>query len=112
MEWYTLGQMLMAIRIGQKAVTPDGRTLRRSSGGLFWKGGRQDGKIVEIRDYLFTDLWRIEEDEESGEEAGKREAVERKEREMLENQYEELRWEYLIERRGGADNTGRGGEHG
>ncbi|MFC3748849.1 hypothetical protein [Paenibacillus sp. GCM10012306] len=112
MEWYTFGQMLMNIRIGQKAMTPDGRTLWRSSAGLFWRGGRQDGKIVEIRDYLFTDLWRIEEDDEGGEEAEKREAVERKERVMLENQYEELRWEYLMQRRNGTENKGRGGEHG
>lgn len=35
MEWYTFGQMLMAIRMGQKAETPDGRMVMRTSTGLF-----------------------------------------------------------------------------
>ncbi|WP_156995793.1 hypothetical protein [Paenibacillus stellifer] len=29
MEWYTFGQMLIHLRLGQKAATPDGRTLVR-----------------------------------------------------------------------------------
>lgn len=48
--------------------------------------------MVEIKDYLFSDLWRIYEDEESQQEGIGREQHEQREREMLENQYEELRW--------------------
>jgi hypothetical protein len=99
MEWYTFGQMLIAIRIGQKATTPDGRTLLRTSDGLFWNGGRLDGTIVEVKDYLFSDLWRIDEDEMSQEAEEKQAEHERKEQQMLENQYEELRAEYLEHRR-------------
>ncbi|AIQ72601.1 MULTISPECIES: hypothetical protein [Paenibacillus] len=92
MEWYTFGQMLMAIRMGQKAETPDGRMVMRTSTGLFWINGILKGKVVEIKDYLFSDLWRIYEDEESQQEGIGREQHEQREREMLENQYEELRW--------------------
>ncbi|WP_379132246.1 hypothetical protein [Paenibacillus sp. sgz500958] len=95
MEWYTFGQMLMNVRTGQKASTPDGRTVLRTPAGMFWRGGTMDGKIVEIKDYLFSDLWRIYEDEESLKERGNRGEHERREREMLENQYEELRTTYL-----------------
>lgn len=100
MEWYTLGQMLMKIRMGQKASTADGRTVIRTAGGLFWTGGRQHGRVVEIKDYLFSDIWRIYEDEESLRESAGREELEQREREMLENQYEELRWEWLADRNG------------
>ncbi|UQZ35034.1 hypothetical protein C2I18_16800 [Paenibacillus sp. PK3_47] len=95
MEWYTLGQMLMKIRIGQKAATADGRTVMRTADGLFWTGGREHGRAVEIKDYLFSDIWRIYEDEESLQESAGREERERREREMIENQYEELRGEWL-----------------
>lgn len=95
MEWYTLGQMLMKIRMGQKASTADGRTVIRTAVGLFWTGGRQHGKAVEIKDYLFSDIWRIYEDEESLKESSGRETLERREREMIDNQYEELRGEWL-----------------
>lgn len=91
MECYTFGQMLMAIRIGQKAETPDGRTVIRTSEGLVWTSGILSGRIVEIKDYLFSDLWQIYEDEESINVGLDREKHERREREMLENQYEELR---------------------
>lgn len=111
MKWYTFGQMLMAIRIGQSASTPDGRVLRRNAQGLLWVGGREEGKWVEIRDYLFSDLWRITEDELSPEEALLREDHERREREMLENQYEELRGEYLEQRCSRDQQSGRGGQN-
>lgn len=45
--------------------------------------------MVEIKDYLFSDLWRIYEDQESQQEGIGREQHEQREREMLENQYEE-----------------------
>ncbi|WP_042197888.1 hypothetical protein [Paenibacillus camerounensis] len=99
MQWYTFGQMLARIRIGQKAVTPDGRAVIRSAGGLLWRGGRLSGTVVEIRDYLFSDIWAISEDETVMPESGLREAHERREREMLINQYEEVREEFLRDRR-------------
>ena len=91
MECYTFGQMLMNIRMGQKAETPDGRMVMRTSAGLVWTSGILYGKTVEIKDYLFSDLWQIYEDEESKKEGIGREKHEKREREMLENQYEELR---------------------
>lgn len=91
MKCYTFGQMLMAIRIGQKAETPDGRIVMRTAEGLFWTSGIFSGRVVEIKDYLFSDLWQIYEDEESKQVGIDREKHERREREMLENQYEELR---------------------
>ncbi|MFD5019221.1 hypothetical protein ACFWMP_09945 [Paenibacillus sp. NPDC058367] len=91
MECYTFGQMLMTIRMGQKAETPDGRIVMRTSAGLIWTNGILNGKTVEIKDYLFSDLWQIYEDEESMKEGIGREKHEKREREMLENQYEELR---------------------
>lgn len=98
MEWYTFGQLLMHIRIGQKGSTPDGRTVLRTASGLFWQGGRMDGTAVEIKEYLFSDIWRIYEDEQSLKHSSGREEQERKEREMLENQYEELRWTFIEDR--------------
>ncbi|QWU17139.1 hypothetical protein SAMN04487895_11395 [Paenibacillus sophorae] len=103
MEWHTFGQMLMNIRVGQKASTPDGRTLVRTPEGLCWSGGRRDGVLVEIRGYLFSDLWRIFEDEESSVWAAGREEAEALEREMLENQYEELLSAFREERRHGKE---------
>ncbi len=91
MECYTFGQMLMTIRMVQKAETPDGRIVMRTSAGLIWTNGLLNGKTVEIKDYLFSDLWQIYEDEESMKEGVRREKYEEREREMLENQYEELR---------------------
>jgi hypothetical protein len=91
MKCYTFGQMLMTIRMGQKAETPDGRIVMRTSAGLIWTNGILNGKTVEIKDYLFSDLWQIYEDEDSKKEAVGREKHEEREREMLENQYEELR---------------------
>lgn len=89
----------MQIRIGQKAATPDGRTVLRTSGGLFWLEGRLAGETVEIKDYLFSDIWTIYEDEESLREGSVREEHERREREMLVNQYEEARQEFLETRK-------------
>ncbi len=106
MEWYTFGQMLMQIRLGQKAVTPDGRTVIRTSGGLVWQEGRLAGAVVEIRDYLFSDIWTIIQDEESLWEAGDREVHERREREMLVNQYEEARQMFLERRKDPAEEAG------
>ncbi|MDO7907139.1 hypothetical protein Q5741_12040 [Paenibacillus sp. JX-17] len=88
MEWLTLGGMLQTIRIGQKASTAGhSRTAVRRPDGLFWIGGILDGKPVEIRDYLFSDIWTIYEDEESAEWIPFREELEHKEREMIENQF-------------------------
>lgn len=106
MEWYTFGQMLMKIRLGQKAVTPDGRTVIRTSGGLVWQEGRLAGAVVEIRDYLFSDIWTITQDEESLREAADRETHERREREMLVNQYEEARQMFLESRKDPAEEAG------
>lgn len=103
MKWFTFGQMLMQIRIGQKAATPDGRTVIRTSGGLVWQGGRLSGTVVEVRGYLFSDIWTISEDEASLQTGGDREAHERREHEMLVNQYEEARQTFLEERKGLAD---------
>lgn len=102
MEWYTFGQMLIHIRLGQKASTPDGRTLMRTPEGLFWTEGRSKGAVVEIRSYLFTDLWRIYEDGESAVWKEGREKAEAAEKEMLENQYEELLAEYRERRKKGC----------
>ncbi|WP_054938964.1 hypothetical protein [Paenibacillus ihuae] len=99
MKWYTLGQMLMQIRIGQKAATPDGRTVLRTSRGLFWQNGRSAGASVEIKGYLFSDIWNIFEDDESLRESAGREELEQREREMLANQYEEIRGEFLQAKR-------------
>lgn len=98
MEWYTFGQMLIHIRLGQKAATPDGRTLVRRPGGLCWTEGERIGALVEIKRHLFSDLWRIFEDEESLIWASGRENAEAEERQMLENQYEELLAAYREER--------------
>ncbi|ASA26014.1 hypothetical protein [Paenibacillus donghaensis] len=100
MEWYTLGQMLRVIRLGQKAVTPDGRAVLRTLEGLFWAEGQLAGQPVVMKNYLFSDLWRIVEDEPDEEAGRAREEWERREREMLENQYEALREEYLELRKG------------
>ncbi|MFB5763686.1 hypothetical protein [Paenibacillus medicaginis] len=92
MEWLTLPSMLSRIRIGQKASTPGfGRTVIRRPDGLYWCGGLLDGKIVEIRDYLFSDIWTLYEDEESLQWVQFREHEEHKEREMIENQVDDLR---------------------
>lgn len=99
-EWYTFGQLLMRIRLGEQASTPDGRVLIRTPDGLRWKDVQSGGtgKFVEIRDYLFSDLWRID-PAESVEWLEQRERKEQLEREMLENQYEEIRAAMLQDRR-------------
>lgn len=91
-EWYTFGQLLMRIRLGEQASTPDGRAVIRTPDGLRWIDGESGGtgKFVEIRDYLFSDLWRMD-PSKTGEWLEQRERKERLEREMLENQYEEIR---------------------
>ncbi|WP_046213202.1 hypothetical protein [Paenibacillus wulumuqiensis] len=92
MNWYTLGQMLSAIRLGQKARTMDSmRTVIRTTDGLLWAEGRQSGQRVSLQDYLFTDLWTIYEDEDTAIWLPQRDSHEQREREMLENQYMEWR---------------------
>ncbi|MET3208130.1 UNVERIFIED_CONTAM: hypothetical protein ABIC26_001066 [Paenibacillus sp. PvR008] len=46
--------------------------------------------MVEIRDYLFSDIWTIYEDEECEPWIGLREQMESSEQEMIINQYENL----------------------
>ncbi|WJH31013.1 hypothetical protein N6H13_10800 [Paenibacillus sp. CC-CFT742] len=54
MEWFTLGNMITRIRIGQKASTPGfSRTVIRRPDGLFWVGGIWAGQVVQLRDFLF-----------------------------------------------------------
>ncbi|WP_211747010.1 hypothetical protein [Paenibacillus sp. Marseille-Q4541] len=92
MQWFTFGNMVERIRIGQKASTPGFlRTVIRTPEGLFWNGGTWNGKIVEIRDYLFSDIWTIYEDEESLMWEKGREPLEHRIVEMITNQFEEER---------------------
>lgn len=52
MDWYTLGNMITRIRIGQKASTPGfSRTVIRRPDGLFWVGGIWSGQVVQLRDF-------------------------------------------------------------
>ncbi|WP_046225641.1 hypothetical protein [Paenibacillus dauci] len=98
MNWYTLGQMLSAIRLGQKARTMDGiRIVIRTTDGLLWAEGRLSGQRVSLQDYLFTDLWTIYEDEDTVSWLPQRDSYEQREREMLENQYLEWRAERRTE---------------
>lgn len=91
MEWVTLGHMIGSIRVGQKASTPGfSRTVIRRPDGLYWTQGILSGKMVEVRDYLFSDIWTIYEDEESSQWIEFRESKEVLEREMIINQYEDL----------------------
>lgn len=95
MTWYTLGQLLSAIRIGQKARTMDGmRVVLRSDAGLVWAEGRTAGQPVGLQEHLFSDLWTIFEDEETQRWLPERDVYERRLHEMLENQY----WEWRAER--------------
>ncbi|MCM3174386.1 hypothetical protein [Paenibacillus sp. MER 99-2] len=92
MEWYTLGHMITRIRIGQKASTPGlSRTVIRRPDGLFWVGGIWAGQVVQLRDFLFSDIWTIYEDEDTEQWLAFRDSYERKEREMIVNQFEDLR---------------------
>lgn len=53
-DWFTLGNMITRIRIGQKASTPGfSRTVIRRPDGLFWVGGIWSGQVVQLRDFLF-----------------------------------------------------------
>ncbi|ALP35846.1 hypothetical protein ASL14_06345 [Paenibacillus sp. IHB B 3084] len=91
MEWYMFSPMISRIRVGQKASTPGfSRILIRRPEGLYWSGGSQSGKVVEIRDYLFSDIWTIYEDEECEPWIGLREQMEPREQDMIINQYEDL----------------------
>jgi hypothetical protein len=84
--------MITRIRIGQKASTPGfSRTVIRRPDGLFWVGGIWAGQVVQLRDFLFSDIWTIYEDEETEQWLKFRNAYERTEREMIENQFEDLR---------------------
>ncbi|MEY8744056.1 hypothetical protein [Paenibacillus tundrae] len=92
MEWYTLGHMITRIRIGQKASTPGfSRTVIRRPDGLFWVGGIWAGQVVQLRDFLFSDIWTIYEDEDTEQWLAFRDLYERKEQEMIVNQFEDLR---------------------
>lgn len=92
MNWYTLGQLLSAIRLGQKARTMDGgRAVWRNHAGLVWAEGRMAGQLVQLQEHLFTDLWTIYEDEDTYTMQSEQEAYEQRVREMLENQYMEWR---------------------
>lgn len=91
MDWFTLGNMISRIRIGQKASTPGfSRTVIRRPDGLFWVGGIWAGQVVQVRDFLFSDIWTIYEDEETEQWLEFRQRHEKMEREMIENQYEDL----------------------
>ncbi|MBY9077491.1 hypothetical protein KIH86_10915 [Paenibacillus sp. HN-1] len=68
--------MLIHIRLGQKAATPDGRTLVRRPGGLFWTEGERKGALASDQAASLSDLWRIYEDGESLVWTGGREKVE------------------------------------
>ncbi|PYE48563.1 hypothetical protein HUB98_22625 [Paenibacillus barcinonensis] len=92
MDWFTLGNMITRIRIGQKASTPGfSRTVIRRPDGLFWVGGIWSGQVVQLRDFLFSDIWTIYDDEETEQWLEFRTKVEQMEREMIVNQYEDLR---------------------
>lgn len=90
MQWYTFGQMMAVIRLGQQASTIDNaRIIMRTTQGIIWVNGRQQGQCVEIKDYLFSDLWHIYEDEDTLISLSEREQYEQREHHMLENQYME-----------------------
>lgn len=90
MQWHTFGQMIAIIRLGQKAITIDeARMIMRTTKGIIWANGREQGRCVEIKDYLFSDLWRICEDEDTSMVVSEREQYEQHEYHMLENQYME-----------------------
>lgn len=90
MKWYTFGQMIASIRLGQKATTIDeARIIMRTTKGIIWVNGREQGRYVEIKDYLFSDLWHIYEDEEQSISFSEREQYEQQEYAMIENQYME-----------------------
>ena len=92
MEWYTLGHMITRIRIGQKASTPGfSRTVIRRPDGLFWVGGIWAGQVVQLRDFFFFFFWTIDEGEDAEQWLAFRDSYERKEQEMIVNQFEDLR---------------------
>lgn len=92
MAWYTLGQMLHAIELGQIAEAADGeRRMRLHPEGMVWLNGPYAGRLVNIQSYLFSDLWTIHEDEASGISLEERASWKRKQEEMLENQLFEQR---------------------
>ena len=92
MGWYTFGQMLNAIKLGQVAEAADRqRRVRLLPEGLSWITGPYAGQLVRVESYLLSDLWRIREDERSERFAEPRAEWERKRTEMLENQLFEER---------------------
>ncbi|MEJ8306523.1 hypothetical protein [Saccharibacillus sacchari] len=92
MNWYTFGQMLNAIKLGQVAETADGyRRIRLLPEGLAWITGPYADSLVKVEGYLLSDLWTILEDETSERFAEQRADWERKRMEMLENQLFEQR---------------------
>lgn len=92
MNWYTFGQMLNAIKLGQLAEASDGyRRIRLVPEGLVWLTGPYADRLVTVEGYLLSDLWTIREDEISERFAEQRADWERKRMEMLENQLFEQR---------------------
>ncbi|MCQ4086624.1 hypothetical protein [Saccharibacillus sp. JS10] len=92
MNWYTFGQMLNIIQLGQIAEAADRqRQMRLLPQGLVWVNGPYRDRIVQVQDYLLSDLWHIVEDEDSKSWIEKRAEWERKRIEMLESQLFEQR---------------------
>ncbi|OWA34316.1 hypothetical protein B9G55_18560 [Saccharibacillus sp. O16] len=92
MSWYTFGQMLEAIELGQIAVAADGiRRMKLTPEGLVWLNGPYAGNYVQIRSYLFSDIWTLAEEDGDGISTEERKDWRRKRTEMLENQWLEQR---------------------
>ncbi|CAM3501535.1 MULTISPECIES: hypothetical protein [Saccharibacillus] len=87
MNWYTFGQMLHAIELGQVAEAADGeRRMKLLPEGMVWLNGPYAGGLVRVQGYLFSDLWTIREDDPFEPEVEERAKWKRKRTEMLENQ--------------------------
>ncbi|GEM_PF-973315 len=92
MNWYTFGQMLEAIELGQLAEAADGlRRMKLTPEGLVWANGPYSGQLVQVRSYLLSDIWTLLEDNENKTLAEEREYWRHKRTEMLENQWFEQR---------------------
>ncbi|WP_172251824.1 hypothetical protein [Saccharibacillus deserti] len=92
MGWYTFGQLLHVIELGQTAEAADGeRRMQLLSEGLVWLNGPYAGQIVRVQNYLLSDLWTIAENERSAAPSEERVRWQRRRLEMLENQWFEQR---------------------
>ncbi|QDH22253.1 hypothetical protein [Saccharibacillus brassicae] len=92
MGWYTFGQMLHAIELGQVAEAADGeRRMKLLPEGMVWLNGPYAGGVVRVQGYLFSDLWTIREDDPFEPALEERANWKRKQMEMLENQLFEQR---------------------